>query len=254
VIEQAQDIVAILSESGVRTRRERAAFVARLRDEMGLTWGEIGRQLNATPQRAQQLYMLNRFFQQSANSPFANLSTRARNFLNNLAQHVGLPTNWEQDPAQIAKLVHALRNTQRREALKFRNLGARTMREIEDFMRQKGLSFMEAEDDEDDGIVPKDFTAPAAPDEVMQKVVEFLNQHGFRGQFKMWPKGTYAAQSPEYDFTMTVSDFFADAWEEHWDAFKAFDPFLASMGYEYDVAGEPGDPQRTFHFFKFSEA
>lgn len=66
MIEEAQDIVAILTESGLRTRRERASFVARLRDQMGLTFAEIGRQLNVTRQRAQQLYVLNGLLQRQA--------------------------------------------------------------------------------------------------------------------------------------------------------------------------------------------
>lgn len=240
--EQAQDIVALLTESGVRTRRERAAFVAKLRDEHGLTFGQIGKQLNVAPQRAQQLYALHKLFQQSANSPFADLSTRARHFLNNLAHHVGLPADWEQHPVHTHRLVYALRNMQRQEALKFRNLGTRTVGEIEDWMKQKGISFMEAEE-------VHDLMAPASVEEAMQKVTHFLNEHGFRGQFKMWPKGTYLGEAPEDDFTLTATNFMGDAWEDRWHAFDELDALLEAVGLHYDVNGEPGQ-QRTFHFFK----
>lgn len=64
--DEARDIVAVLTESGLRTRRERASFVARLKEQMGLTFVEIGKQLNVSRQRAQQLYVLNRLLQRQA--------------------------------------------------------------------------------------------------------------------------------------------------------------------------------------------
>jgi hypothetical protein len=141
VDEQVQDIVAILTESGTKTRRERAAFVAKLRDEMGLSFREIGRQVNVSPQRAQQLYQLNKYFSRSANSPFANLSARARQFLNNVALTHKLGDNWEQNPAEIARVVHAVANMTRDEALKFRPMGHHTFQEIADFMQEHGVKF-----------------------------------------------------------------------------------------------------------------
>lgn len=64
--ELAADIVAILSESGISARRERAAFVGRLRDRHKLKFRQIGRYLNVTPQRAHQLYALNGLLQDSS--------------------------------------------------------------------------------------------------------------------------------------------------------------------------------------------
>jgi DNA-directed RNA polymerase sigma subunit (sigma70/sigma32) len=57
------DIVALLTESGLEVRRERAAFVGRLRDQFGMTFSEIAKQLNVSFQRAHQLYKLHRLFQ-----------------------------------------------------------------------------------------------------------------------------------------------------------------------------------------------
>lgn len=61
-VEVAADVVAFLSEDGLSPRRERAAFVARLRDKHKLKYREIGKQLNVSLQRAHQLYALNGLF------------------------------------------------------------------------------------------------------------------------------------------------------------------------------------------------
>jgi hypothetical protein len=262
VIEQAQDIVALLSESGVRTRRERGAFVAKLRDQMGLTWSEIGQQLHVTKQRAKQLYDLNQILQRTAHSPFGELSPYSRNFLNVIACQAGFPKDWEQNPALIGEVIRALTRMRRGEALRFRSVGARTVGELEDFMRQRGIAFTqdvtEAQDDDDDLSV-KDVTGPLDPDQAAQAIAEFFNQKGFRGQFKIWPKGTYVP--PEqyrsnpwidwggYDFTMSISDFMADAWEERWQAVREFENVLHQTGYTYDQIGEPGEP-RSFNFYR----
>jgi hypothetical protein len=58
----ASDIVAILTESGLPARRARAAFVAKLRDDLGLTFSQIAAQLHVTKQRAHQLYAMARYF------------------------------------------------------------------------------------------------------------------------------------------------------------------------------------------------
>lgn len=139
--EQIQDIVAVVTESGTKTRRERAAFVAKLRDEMGLTFKEIGRQINVTHQRAQQLYTLHKYFSRSVNSPFANMSARARTFLDNVAGWMRLGREWEQNPASIARLVHRLTNMSEQEAFKFRQLGKKTYQEVVDFMKEHGVKF-----------------------------------------------------------------------------------------------------------------
>lgn len=64
--DQAADIVALLTESGLKTRQERASFVAKLRDRLKLTYWQIGRQLNVSPQRAHQLYGLHKLFSDPA--------------------------------------------------------------------------------------------------------------------------------------------------------------------------------------------
>ena len=175
MIDQARDIVALLSESGLKTRRERSAFVARLRDKHRLKFKQIGQQLNVTPQRAHQLYGLH----------------------------------------GILKAMD------------------------------------EAEDDDEEDIQSKDFHLAATSQGATISIAEFLNQRGFMGQFKMWPKGTFPG-AEEYDFVMTVSDEMAHAWEEGRRPWQQFDLVLSAMGYEYDLEGEPGEP-RTFHFFKSAE-
>lgn len=52
-------IIAFLLEDDP-VRRERAAYVARMRDKMKLPFRRIGRQLNVTPQRAHQLYLIHK--------------------------------------------------------------------------------------------------------------------------------------------------------------------------------------------------
>lgn len=170
---QAADIIAILTENGLGTRRERAGFVAKLRDKFGLKYKQIGKQLNVSPQRAHQLYILHKIFSRP------------------------------------------------------------------DFA-------MESEDE----LVSKEFTAPLPPEDAMQKVAEFFNTNNFRGEFKVWPKGTLPG-AEDYDFSMTVSDYLANAWEEQWDIFRQFESMLKPVGYEYDVEGEPGQ-KRVFNFFRFT--
>lgn len=62
--EEIQDIVEILVEGDTEVRRERAAYVARLRDRMKLPFRRIGRQLNVSRQRAGQLYNLHQLFKE----------------------------------------------------------------------------------------------------------------------------------------------------------------------------------------------
>jgi hypothetical protein len=64
VDEEIQDIVEILVEGDTEVRRERAAYVARLRDRMKLPFRRIGRQLNVSRQRAGQLYNLHQLFKE----------------------------------------------------------------------------------------------------------------------------------------------------------------------------------------------
>jgi hypothetical protein len=157
-VTDASLIVGILCED-LNTRRERAAFVAKLRNKHRLKFRQIGRQLNVSPQRAH-------------------------------------------------KIFH-------------------------------GYSAMEAVDL---GAIPGN------ANEAMQKVTEFLNREGYRGQFKMWPEGTYTVENLGA-FTMTTTSFMGDAWEEQWQAFKKLDLFLEGMGYSTEVSGNPGQP-RTFRFFR----
>jgi hypothetical protein len=239
VSEQAADIVAIILETGTKTRRERAAFVAKLRDEMGLSFREIGRQVNVSPQRAQQLYRLNKYFARSANSPFANLSTRARHFLDNVAGYKGLGQDWEQDPAKIAALVHHLTNMTKTEAFKFRQLGQHTFQEIADFMQSQGVQFpWQFEEAMEDDVAGKDVTGAAVSiEQGMQQLTRFLNEKGFAGEFKVWPPGTYKGPHAENaEFVITLSEFLADAWEEQWQPVAEFDALAKGLMLHYEMA------------------
>lgn len=62
----AKEIADILAEDDINPRRDRAAFVGRLRDKHKLKYRQIGKHLNVTPQRAHQLYLLHRAFQECA--------------------------------------------------------------------------------------------------------------------------------------------------------------------------------------------
>ena len=101
--DRIKEIVALITESGVQTRRERAAFVAKLRDEMGLTFEQIGTQLNVGKVRAQQLYQLHKLFNRRP-PLFANVSTRAWHFIQNVASYNRFPEGWEEHPEMVAKL------------------------------------------------------------------------------------------------------------------------------------------------------
>ena len=184
--EEAQDIVAILTESGLRTRRERSSFVAKLKDQMGLTFAEIGKQLNVTRQRAQQLYVLHRLLQRQA----------------------------------LGRVSYG--------------------------------GFAEAEDDDEDFVEPKEFTAPAVPEDAKQQIVAFFNQNGFLNQFQV---ATGPPVAPEYDFTLIISDAMADAWENRARVMREFEALCMRLGYEYDKREEPGGfphHRHAFHFFKTS--
>lgn len=244
---RAEDIVAILIETDVRTRRERAAFVAKLRDEMGLTFRQIATQLNVTPSRAQQLYMLHLIFKRSAGSPFADLSARARHFLDILAYEHSMPKEWEQQPAMIEHMFKILSSMTRREASKYRQLGHKSLGEIDDFLRQnRGQGFYH--DVYESADLPgeaKDYTAPVSSQEMQQRVAEFFNQHELAGEFKVWPKGTYHGANGGGDFTVTLSGFLADAWEENWRFVQEFDLMLAGFGYKYEM-----ETPSTLYFFR----
>jgi len=248
--EQAQDIVDILTESNMRTRRERAAFVAKLRDVMHLPWNQIGQQVNVTPQRAQQLYRLNQYLKRSADSPFANLSTRARHFLNNVAVSQRMPDDWEQNPELIAKLSLLLRQMTRRGAMRYRQLGPRTYQEIDTFLRDNGGQGFDSELVEAQRFSPqynpKDYATSVSADIAVQRITEFLNRKEMRGEFKVWPKGTYkGGEMPEGAFTITLSGFLADAWQENWAIVGEFDTFVRGLGFGYEMA-----TPSTLHFFQ----
>lgn len=63
-VEFAKEIAAMLAEDDLNPRRERAAFVGRLRDKHKLKYRQIGKHLNVSTQRAHQLYALNRAFRE----------------------------------------------------------------------------------------------------------------------------------------------------------------------------------------------
>jgi len=211
---------------------------------MGLTWGQIGSQLNVSLQRAQQLYTLNKFFQRSARSPFRDLTTRARNLLNSIASSQRWPRDWEDKPELVTQMLALLKAMPERELKKFRQAGKRTTGEVNDFLTRQVSEAFGGEVD------PKDFTTAEDPQAVVQLVTKFLNENGFMGEFTAWPPETVKDLNPEYDFMVVMTPFMADALEERWSAFTELDSVLRSMGYEYDVAGEPGDPQRSLNFFK----
>jgi hypothetical protein len=56
-------VVDLLTEADNPVRRERAAYVARMRDKLKLPYRTIGRQLNVSRQRAGQLYQLHKLLQ-----------------------------------------------------------------------------------------------------------------------------------------------------------------------------------------------
>ena len=186
--ERIKDIVAILTESGVQTRRERAAFVAKLRDEMGLTFEQIGTQLNVGKVRAAQLYALNKLFNKRPQQ-FANLGTRAWRFLQNVAHWKKFPEGWEESPEAVAKLLNVLAQMTPQECLKFRSCGRTTLAEIEQLLQAHGMSLEhplgEAMED--------DIPGPSSPDVLIEKLQHHLvNDLGARpNEFKFYLKGTY---------------------------------------------------------------
>ncbi len=236
--EQIEDIVALVTESGTKTRRERAAFVAKLRDEMGLTFKEIGRQINVTHQRAQQLYGLHKYFSRSANSPFA-MSARARTFLNNVASWMRLGPDWEQNPAAIARLVHRLTNMSEQEAFKFRQLGRKTYQEVVDFMKEHGVKFPYQSMGEGlgDEMGAKDLTPGFNIQQAIQAITQFFVDKGYAREFKLWPPGSYTGPYAENaEFVITLGEFLADAWEEHWGVVDEFDALVKSLALHYEMA------------------
>lgn len=214
---------------------------------MGLTWGQIGDQLNVSLQRAQQLYSLDKFFQRSAKSPFRDLSTRARNLLNSVAASQRWPRDWESKPELVTQMLAVLRLMPDRELSKFRQAGQRTTNELSDFLTRKMTEAFGADLADSSG---KDFTVAEDPNEAIQVVTKFFNDHGFMGEFKAWPPGSFKKPDPNYSFTVTVSDFMADAWMEKWSAFQEFDGLLRSVGYDYEREGVPGS--RAFNFYRLS--
>lgn len=210
---------------------------------MGLTWGQIGAQLNVSLQRAQQLYSLNKFFQRSAKSPFRDLSTRARNLLNNVASDQRWPRDWESRPELVTQMLALLRSITPKDLKKFRQAGKQTTGEVNDFLTRHVTEAFGGEVD------AKTFTTAEDPQEAVQVVTKFLNENGFMGEFTMWPPGTLKNLEPEYEFAVGMSNFMSDAFEERWSAFAELDAVMRSMGYEYDVAGEPGH-HRFLNFFK----
>lgn len=184
--ERINDIVAILTESGVQTRRERAAFVAKLRDEMGLTFEQIGAQLNVGKVRAAQLYALNKLFNRRPQQ-FANLGTRAWHFLQAIARYNKFPEGWEESPEAVAKLLNTLAQMTPRECLKFRSCGRTTLAEIEQLLQSHGMSldksFGEAMEEDD-------LRGPLSVEVLIQKITEYLLSFGGTPkEFRFFRKG-----------------------------------------------------------------
>lgn len=144
------DIIAALCEND-DIRRERAAFVARLRQKHKLPFRQIGRHLNVSKQRAHQLYGL----------------------------HSAL----------------------------------------------------------------KEAEAAVEPGEVQETVTRFLNHAGFRGEFKVWPRGYQSEGVADYEFSVSMSDFMRDAWQSNWSARQEMDLLTSQMGYDYDM-------DTNLHFYK----
>jgi hypothetical protein len=145
-----EDIIDALCEND-DVRRERAAFVARLRKKHHLGFRQIGKHLNVSKQRAHQLYGLH----------------------------------------------HAL----------------------------------------------KEAEAALTTGEAQETVNRFLNQSGFRGQFKVWPRGYQSEGVADYEFTVTMSDFMRDAWQSNWSARQELDLLAQQLGYDYDM-------DSSLHFYK----
>jgi hypothetical protein len=232
--EAVNDIVAILTENGVQTRRERAAFVARLRDELGLTFEQIGRQLNVSNQRASQLYRLHGFLGRRA-PIFNNLSTRAYRFIEMVASVNKFPEDWQAQPGYVDKLFAILRQMTRQEALRYRHIGQHTMPEIEELLASRGLRFYEAFslDGEDDADL---VNGPSEPETVMREISQALEEAGAKGEFRLWPKGTYKGPYVENaDFVMTLSDILADAFEEGWGVANKVTQIAESHHYHHEM-------------------
>ena len=210
--EQIKDIVAVITESGVQTRRERAAFVAKLRDEMGLTFEQIGTQLNVGKVRAAQLYQLNKLFNRRPPA-FANLSTRAWHFLENVASYNKFPEGWEESPDMTAKLLNTLAQMTVRECLKFRSCGQQTLAEIEQFMKSRNMSL-----DRGLGEAMEEDDTPKAPnpEEAMKQIGDYLVSIGGKpNEFKwFYPAETYKGGYAEgAQFVLVVYGVLNDAFE-----------------------------------------
>lgn len=208
---------------------------------MGLTFPEIAKQINVSPQRAQQLYSLHRFFKPSSNSPFRDLSTRSRNFLNRVATARKWPENWEEQPAYVTQMFSVLREMPVAERAKYRLAGNRTHAEIDDFLGKQGS----VQEDFGGEIEAKEFTAPANGEDAMQEVAAFFNQNDLMGEFKVWPKGTFKGPLAENnEFTVTLSGFLGDAWAEGWSLVDDFDNLIRGLGFNYEM----GTPTRMDFF------
>jgi hypothetical protein len=138
----------------------------------------------------------------------------------------------EDDPVRRERAAYVARLRKRK--VPYSKIG-KTMHVSRQRAHQLYRSFNEAEDD----IDPKELASPSSPDEAIQRISQFMNEKGLRGEFKLWPKGTYRGPYPEYaqnaDFSLTLSGVLADEWEENFRLQDEFDLVLKSLGYHMEM-------------------
>lgn len=137
----------------------------------------------------------------------------------------------EDDPVRRERAAYVARLRKRH--VPFSKIG-KTMHVSRQRAHQLYRSFAETEED----FEAKDLASPSSPEEAQQKIAEWMNAHQMRGEFKLWPKGTYRGPYPEYaqnaEFSMTLSGLLADEWEENFRIQDEFDLVCKSLGYHYE--------------------
>lgn len=148
----------------------------------------------------------------------------------------------EDDPVRRERSAYVARL--RKKKVPFSRIG-QTMHVSRQRAHQLYKTFAEAEED---GFEPKDLASPANPEEAIQKISQWMNQKGLRGEFKLWPRGTYRGPYPEYaenaDFSMTLSGALADVWADNSQLQNEFE--LVLRGLEY---GMRMGTRSSAHFF-----
>ena len=139
----------------------------------------------------------------------------------------------EDDPVRRERSAYIARL--RKQKVPFSRIG-KSMHVSRQRAHQLYKTFAEAEEDE---FEPKDLASPTSPEEAIQRISQWMNQKGLRGEFKLWPKGTYRGPFPEYaenaDFSMTLSGGLSDVWTENFQLQEEFDLVLEGLGYHMEM-------------------